>query len=178
MFSKLFRSQKRSQNRPKSLLSRKTSRSRLPRFEPLEERTLLSLTVALDKTEYMPEEPVNVTVSGLTPSETMQLQVLHTEGTPNTGPAHDPVQVADGGEYDLDGAANGVIQVQWYVDNEDADSAFTANATTLMSGETTSTTFTTGHIPPWTPTITVLTDKDDYAPGGDGHLHGQRFRGW
>ena len=47
MFSKFFRSQKRSQTRSKSLLSRKTSRTRVPRFEPLEERRLLSINVAV-----------------------------------------------------------------------------------------------------------------------------------
>jgi ELWxxDGT repeat protein len=43
MFAKFFRSKTRSQNRSQSGLSKKRSRSRLPRFEPLEERRLLSV---------------------------------------------------------------------------------------------------------------------------------------
>ena len=91
-------------------------------LESLEERTLLSLTVATNKPEYAPEEPITVSISGFTAGETVELTVLEANGTANTGLAHESWQVTDGshpemalveedviggGGYDLDGVANG-----------------------------------------------------------------------
>ncbi len=61
MFAKFFRSKTRSQNRSQSGLSKKRSRSRLPRFEPLEERRLLSaVPVMVADTNSCPGEVVEL----------------------------------------------------------------------------------------------------------------------
>src|SRR5438874_8241772 len=47
-------------------------------------------TVATDKQDYQPGETAVITGSGFQPREQVRLQVLHTDGTPNTAPEHQP----------------------------------------------------------------------------------------
>ena len=123
----------------KSILSADIARS----VELLEERTLLSVVVLTDKPEYVSEEPIIVTVSGFAPGKTVEFQILHTDGTSNTGSGHDPVQIVDGGQYDEDGAVNGAIQVTGSLDeNDSAGSTFEVTAKIVSSGEVASASFT------------------------------------
>ena len=171
LFAGLRERQLETGNRRGGLSHQRAPRARRMQLEPLEERTLLSLTVALDKTEYMPEEPILMTVSGLTPGETVELQVLHTDGTPDTGPGHEPVLVADGGEYDCDGLTDGLLEVDVFVDPEDCvGSTFEITATT-SDGETVALAFT--GIEPQQ--VFLTTDKDDYQPGETAILVAQGF---
>ncbi len=52
--------------------------------------------VTTDKLDYFPGETAYIAGSGYQASETVQLQVLHTDGTANTGAGHSPWQVTDG----------------------------------------------------------------------------------
>src|SRR5262245_19595389 len=82
-------------------------------LEPLESRTMLTATVATEKDDYAPGETALISGSGFQIGETIELTVLHTDETPNTGPGHEPWYVVDGGEGDLDGVANGKFQTTW-----------------------------------------------------------------
>src|SRR5262245_39521264 len=84
-------------------------------LEPLECRTMLTATVATGQIDYSPGETAFISGSGFEIGETIQLQVLHTDGTPNTGEGHEPWYVVDGGDGDLDGIADGNLQTTWYV---------------------------------------------------------------
>lgn len=137
------------------------------RIEPLEDRRLLSLSVAVDQSEYFPGQPIGIVVSGLTPGETAELQVLHIDGTANLGSGHDPWQIVDGGEYDLDALADGNIQTTLYIDREDmAGSTFETTVKGLTSGEVGTAQFA-GIEDPGPPPVTTIveTDKLDYQPG-------------
>jgi Concanavalin A-like lectin/glucanases superfamily/PKD domain/Matrixin len=102
-----------------------------------------SAELAADKADYQPGETAVLTGSGFQPGETVKLQVLHTDGKPNTGPAHDPWYVTDGGAGDLDGQTDGNIRTTWFVDPVDSiDSTLQATATGLTSGQTAQATFT------------------------------------
>src|SRR5262245_3003339 len=112
--------------------------------EQLEDRTLLSAAVWTNKPDYLPGETVTITGTGFQPGETVNLQVLHTDGTLNTGPAHAPWQVTDGGAGDPDGRADGTIQTTWVVDDDSLGSTLQVTATGLSSGETAQADFTDG----------------------------------
>ena len=118
------------------------ARSRRLFFEGLETRALLA-TVATDDSDYAPGETPLITASGFQTGETVQFQVLHNDGTPNTGNGHSPWQVTDGSPDDFDGLVDGNIVTMWYVDPDDsANSAFDLTATGQSSGLIASATFT------------------------------------
>jgi hypothetical protein len=114
-------------------------------FEPLEQRALLSLTVATDLPDYTPGSTAHISVSGIEVGDTVQFQMLHTDGASNASPDHDPWQVTDGDANDLDGMLNGAIQTSWYVDpNGPISSTFQGIVTDVNTGETLVGAFTEG----------------------------------
>ena len=101
----------------------------------------------------LPGATAQILASEFAVGETVEFQVLHTDGVPNTGGGHEPWQVTDGvmGDFDgdgtldgdLDGMADGNIHTTWYVNPDDsADSTFELTATGLSSGLSASHTFT------------------------------------
>ena len=126
-----------------SLQSKRKNLKRRQLFlERLEERSLLA-SVMTDKLDYAPAETALITASGFQSGESVQFQVLHNDGTPNTVNGHFPWTVTDGSAADLDGAVNGNIRSCWYVDPDDsAFSSFSITANGLLSGLSASTTFT------------------------------------
>src|SRR5207248_1249547 len=64
-----------------------------------------------DKTDYQPGTLAGITGVGFQPFEGVILQVLHADGTPDSGDDHEPwPAIAD---------ANGSIQTQWHVCEDD-----------------------------------------------------------
>jgi hypothetical protein len=93
-------------------------------------------TVTTDLDDYPPGATAIITGSNFQPGETIELQVLHTDDIPNTGGGHEPWQVTDGGEGDLDGKVDGKFETTWYVNPDDsANSAFKLTTTGLTSGK-------------------------------------------
>jgi hypothetical protein len=122
-------------------------------LEVLEERWMLAATVTTDLPDYAPGATAQILASEFAVGETVEFQVLHTDGVPNTGGGHEPWQVTDGvmGDFDgdgtldgdLDGVADGNIHTTWYVHPDDsADAQFELTATGLSSGLNASHTFT------------------------------------
>jgi hypothetical protein len=110
-------------------------------LEDSNERDDATVTTNLD--DYPPGSTAIITGSNFQPGETIELQVLHTDGIPNTGGGHDPWQVTDGGAGDLDRVVDGDFETTWYVNPDDsANSAFEVKATGLSSGEVATNTFT------------------------------------
>ncbi len=100
-------------------------------------------TVTTDKQDYPPGSTATITGENFEPGETVELQVLHNDGTPNTGGGHAPWQVTDGSVNDLDGKANGTIITTWYVNPDDSlNSSFDLTATGLNSSKLASHSFT------------------------------------
>jgi len=100
-------------------------------------------TVTTDQEDYSPGDTAIITATDFNIGETVEFQVLHIGGKPNTGNGHLPWQVTDGGVNDLDGIADGNITTTWYVDPDDSlNSIFELTANGLTSGFTASTTFT------------------------------------
>ncbi|MEM8828799.1 MAG: SdrD B-like domain-containing protein [Cyanobacteria bacterium P01_G01_bin.19] len=94
-------------------------------------------TISTDLDDYAPGSTATITGENFEPGETVELQILHTDGTPNTGGGHEPWQVTDGGNGDLDGLANGTIITTWFVNPDDSGgSAFELTAAGLSSGKT------------------------------------------
>ncbi len=123
-------------NRRRQTASSSTRRldSRRLFLEGLEDRALLA-TVVTDKPDYAPSETALITASGYQPGETVKFQVLHIDGTPNTGNGHDPWNVQDGSAADLDGQVNGNISTSWFIDPDDSLGAtFELSALGLLSG--------------------------------------------
>jgi hypothetical protein len=129
---------------------RKSQRLQL---ESLENRLLMAANVVTDQADYFPGETANIIASEFAVGETVRFQVLHIDGTPNTGHGHEPWEVTDGvvGDFDgngtldgdLDGVANGSIKTTWYVHPDDsAGSTFELTAAGLSSGEFAHTVFT------------------------------------
>ncbi len=93
-------------------------------------------SVTTDKEDYAPGSTATITGTDFEPGETVEIEVLHNDGTPNTGGGHDPWFVTDGGAGDLDGRIDGKFQTTWYVNPDDsANSAFNLTATGLNSGQ-------------------------------------------
>jgi hypothetical protein len=130
-------------------------------LEPMEPRLLLSADllptgdvtgagpnpsaaiVMTDKANYAPGETAVILGTGFESGETVELQVLHNDGTLNTGGGHEPWWVTDGSGSDLDGLLDGNIQTTWYVNpDESLNSFFDLTAIGLSSGLVASTTFT------------------------------------
>src|SRR5262245_34943851 len=119
----------------------------LPRFrqlllENLERRELLAL-VSTNLPDYSPGDTAIITARDFQVGEAVQFQVLHNDGTPNTGNGHGPWTVTDGSAADLDGLTDGNIRTSWYVDPDDSlNSSFTLTAMGQVSGLSASSTFT------------------------------------
>ena len=91
-------------------------------------------SVTTDLEDYPPGATAIITGENFDSGETIELQVLHTDGIPNTGGGHDPWFVTDGGLGDLDGIVDGDFETTWYVNPDDsANSAFELTATGLTS---------------------------------------------
>jgi uncharacterized protein YndB with AHSA1/START domain len=110
------------------------TRSRRLFLEGLEDRSLLA-SVVTDKPDYNAGETALISATGYQPGETVRFQVVHIDGTPNTGSGHDPWNVQDGSAADLDGLVNGNIRTSWYVHPDDsAGAVFELSALGLSSG--------------------------------------------
>ncbi len=132
-------------------------------LESLEPRVLLSASVFTDKPDYAPGETAIISGQGYQPGETVELQVLHIEAGPdeefgtaddtlgdNTGSGHDPWFVTDGAAGDLDGAEDGNILTEWYVDPDDSlNETFRLTAVGQTSGQVATTMFTDGQLDLW-----------------------------
>lgn len=136
------------------------SNPRIKAVEALEDRTLLSAWVVTDQLDYPPGATAIINGGGFEVGETIQLQVLHTDGVPNTGEGHEPWYVVDGGEGDLDGVADGSFTTTWYVSPDDsANSAFELSALGLSSGLLATHAFTDGaQLAPSTPDLDAASD--------------------
>ena len=77
-------------------------------LEALEDRTLLSVLVATDQTDYAPGSTAIISGGGYQPGDAITLQVVHTDGNPDVSPANDPWTVT------ADDSGN--ISSSWYVD--------------------------------------------------------------
>ncbi len=94
-------------------------------------------SVVTDKADYSPEEMVQIYGSGFWADEVVQLQVLHIDGTPNTGQGHEPWAVTCNGL--------GEFYTTWIVPWDDSvGSSFELTAIGLSSGLNARTTFTDG----------------------------------
>ncbi|MGB6044491.1 MAG: DUF11 domain-containing protein, partial [Pirellulales bacterium] len=103
-------------------------------LEQLEDRRLLAV-VATDLADYAPADTALISATGYQPGETVEFQVLHIDGTPNTGNGHDPWFVTDGSPEDLDGLVDGNVDTSWFVDPDDSlDSTFELTASGQSSG--------------------------------------------
>jgi hypothetical protein len=133
-------------NRKPSRLARRKMQNRL-QLEPLESRLLMAADVITDQVDYAPGQTAHIVASDFAIGETVRFQVLHIDGTPNTGHGHLPWDVTDGirGDFDndgildgdLDGIADGNIATTWYVHPDDsAGSTFELAARGLASGQT------------------------------------------
>jgi protocatechuate 3,4-dioxygenase beta subunit len=118
-------------------------------FEEEENQNLVSdlvedlATVTTDLDDYPPGSTAIIYGENFDPGETVELQVLHTDGIPNTGGGHEPWQVTDGGAGDLDGKVDGKFRTTWYVNPDDSeDSAFNLANIGLTSGKTATYQFT------------------------------------
>ena len=100
-------------------------------------------TVTTDLADYPPGSTATITGENFDLGETIELQVLHTDGTPNTGGGHEPWLVTDGGKGDLDGIVDGNLRTEWYVNPDDSlNSTFELTAVGQTSQEIATYTFT------------------------------------
>ena len=140
--------------------------------------------VLTDKADYAPGETAAITGSGFQVGETVQLQVLHTDGTPNTGAGHDPWSVTDGGPGDLDGQANGNFQTTWFVHPDDslgstflltAQGNLGSQASATFTDDVTNGSFESG-LGGWTTSGSVTTTTSHNTGGGiRSPIHGTFF---
>jgi uncharacterized repeat protein (TIGR01451 family) len=137
--------------------------------------TAPELAVAVDQadTDYAPGETVGITASNVEVGATVTFDVEHvladgTVASDLTGTGT-PWTVADGSAGDLDGAANGVIETSWYVNDDAANQAFTLSATDTATGETATAAFTDKPSPPpaSVPDVGVLAAPTGAPPTGE-----------
>ncbi len=144
----LLSSLKQSRQRRARKANRRTNQRAFNRrilMESLEERRLLA-AVTTDLLDYAPGSTAVIVGTGFDTGETVELQVLHNDGTSNNGGGHKTWQVTDGSVNDLDGLLDGNIQTTWYVNPDDsANSSFELTATGLGSGLVATTEFTDSH---------------------------------
>ena len=147
-----------------------TSQRIRPVVETLEFRLAPSATVVTDKPDYAPGSTAIINASGFQPGETVQLQVLHNDGLPNTDSAgnyldgHAPWLVTDGGPGDLDGIVNGSIQTTWTMDSDAAGSSFELTATGETSNLQAQTVFTdASNSPLFTASISPTADTQNHT---------------
>ena len=144
---------------------------RRPLLDTLENRQLLSVTVGTDQTDYIAGATAQISASGFLAGETVQFQVLHTDGTPNTGANEQPWQVTDT-------SGTGDIQTSWNLASNDTGS-FELIAVGQTSGSVATALFddSTAYSPPITPAApTVATDLSDYIPGSTVNISAAGFQ--
>jgi hypothetical protein len=127
-------------SRTSPLAGQKNARRRYfrPSAELLEKRCLLAATVWTDKLDYAPGETAAITASGFDVGSTVEFQVQHDASTPGIagGQGHDPWSVTDGSAGDGDGAINGTILTNWYVNPDDsAGATFDLTASGVAEGQ-------------------------------------------
>ena len=105
-------------------------------FLPSGVKVFAQASVTTDQSDYPPGSTVQISGSGFTPGETVQLQVLNLTDPGDTGPEHQPWQVA--------ADANGNVATTWYVTPDELGMTLQLTATGLSSGLTAKTTFTDG----------------------------------
>src|SRR5262249_39952160 len=95
-------------------------------------------TLVTDKDDYRPGSTAIITGDGFQANETVQLQVLHADGTPSTGEAHEPWQVT---------ATNGHFVTTWSVCTDDCvGSLLRVTAVGLSSSISAEAFFTDGNV--------------------------------
>jgi VCBS repeat-containing protein len=105
-------------------------------LECLENRRLFAV-VAADKADYLFGETANFTGAGFAPGETVELRVVHAEGT--AGSNDDPQNQA----WQVQADAAGGFAATWVVNDPDAiDATYVLSATGLQSGLAAQTSFT------------------------------------
>src|SRR5207249_11973538 len=124
---------------------------------------LLSATLLTNKADYAPGETAVITGSGFEVGETIQLQVVRTDGIPDYPAGNQPWQVIDGGNGDLDGRADGNLQTTWFVENQYSGATLLASATGLTSGETAQAAFSDAAPDTTGPAATILSISPDPA---------------
>ena len=108
-------------------------------IDPLEAKVLLSAVIATDKLDYPFGATVQISGSGFTPNEVVQLQVLHAPGTAgsNADPQNQP--------WNVTADAAGAVTADWVVNDPDAvDASYDLTALGLLGGETAKAAFTDG----------------------------------
>ncbi|MFO0969304.1 MAG: LamG-like jellyroll fold domain-containing protein [Gemmataceae bacterium] len=131
-------------NGHKKTAPRKQQRARL-QVESLESRITPS-AVTTDRPDYHVGENVLITGTGFQPGETIELQVIHTDGQPDLDAGHAPWQIVEGGSGDLDGLNDGNFQTTWVVTPDSAHSMLRLTAVGLTSGFTAQADFTDGPV--------------------------------
>jgi len=140
--------------------------------EGLEDRRMLSMTLATSQPDYEPGSTAVLTAAGLPVGATVQFQVDNvTTGVLAIG--NNPWQVTDGGAADLDGALDGRIETSWFVDpGDEANATLLATAVELGTGETAQAVFTDFAGAIWTTDLAGTVDANLYATKQDVYLNG------
>jgi hypothetical protein len=127
--------------------------------ESLEDRIAPAI-VTTDLINYSPGGTAEINANGFMPGENVQFQVLHTDGTANTGANEAPWQVTD-----VSGLGN--LETSWYLDPTDTGS-FEVIAVGQTSGAVATTVFADSSLysTPIVPaTVSVATDQTNYGAG-------------
>ena len=91
-------------------------------------------TLWMDKSDYQPGELAAISGTGFQPLEAVTLQVLHDDGTPDEGQAHQP--------WTVEADAEGKVATTWIVCTDDClGSTLRLSATGVVSGVTGTATF-------------------------------------
>ena len=146
----------RAQRRNRRDRTRRSGLSRLDGLARLESRTLLAADIATDQFDYAPGSTALITTfsdggpdRNFQIGETIQFQVVRTDGIADNSPGNLPWKVTDGvGGFDAyvdetgiriapdrDGIADGRIETDWFVGSEYANASLEVRAVGLTSGE-------------------------------------------
>ena len=117
--------------RPSRRARRKKHTARLLGSEQLECRVVLAVAWT-GLPDYHPNSTALIAGTGFAVGETVELQVVHADGTPSPGDA--PWFVVDGGASDRDGKVDGNFQTSWYVGPDCAGATLDLTARGLSSG--------------------------------------------
>ena len=147
----------RAQQRSRRDRTRRLGLSRLDGLARLEPRMLLAADIATDRFDYAPGSTALITTfsdggpdRNFLVGETIQFQVVRTDGIADNAPGNLPWKVTDGlGGFeayvdeigiriapDRDGIADGRIETEWFVGSEYANASLEVRAVGLTSGET------------------------------------------
>ena len=138
--------------RPSGPARRKKHTARLLGSEQLESR-VVPAAVWTGLPDYHPCSTALITGTGFAVGETVQLQVLHTDGAPSPGDA--PWSVVDGAASDPDGTVDGYFQTSWYVGLDCAGATLELTARGLSSGDVADWVFTDSAPAPTTASVTT-----------------------